>query len=82
MSKTLVILTEVGDSYPKFMVVDRDLRHLNGVYVNSSDDEDQQQEVLDLFYGGGSTGLVKGFSNVAPEAPFDFRYIIHCGFLL
>lgn len=83
MSKTLVILTEVGDSYPQFKIIEGDLSHLNSIYVNSNDaDEELQQEILDLFYNGGSTGLIEGFSMTPPQAPFDFQHIIHCGFLL
>jgi hypothetical protein len=81
--KTLVILTEIGEDYPKFLVVDGDLRHLNNVYVNSNDgNEKEQQEILDRFYNGGSTGLIENFSHEAPEFPFDFQFIIQCGFLL
>jgi len=81
--KTLVILTEIPDEYPKFMVVEGDLSHLDLVYVNSTDNnEEAQQEVLDRFYGGGTQGLIDGFSMTAPTYPFDFQFIIQCGFLL
>lgn len=83
MVKTLVVLTEVPDCYPKFKIVEGDLRQLNGVYINADDEkEEEQRTILDLFYGGGASGLVDGFSDIAPEAPFDFQYIVHCGFLL
>lgn len=79
--KTLVILTEIPDERPKFAIVEGDLRELNGIYVNSANDDDSlQKKVYERFYPNDT--LSKEFTTESPTKPFDFDFIIQCGFFL
>jgi len=55
--KTVIIFDQCCQESLMFFVVEGDKRHLNGIYINGSDDEEKVDELNLLFYG--TDGVVK-----------------------
>lgn len=80
--KTVIVWDELGQNPIKFAVVEKDLSHLNGVYLNSiEDDPRKQDELTNLIYGyDGSTPTP--LSQTFPvEAVIAGAIVIVAGFL-
>ena len=89
--KTVIIYDQL-DAELNFVVIDKDVTHLNGVYINSCalDDEDEdefeakQDELSALFYeeNGKNTELCNQLTTEFPvQAVRDGAAVIVCGFL-
>lgn len=80
--RTLFIFTEVPEESPKLAIIEGDWRHLNGIYVNNTDDVIKEEEVLQLFYEDGRR-KDEMFTNMPYRIPSYFAdFIIHCGFIM
>lgn len=80
--KTLIIYDQCGQEEIKFYVVQGDYTHLDGIYINSMQDEGLVEELVNLFYD-----CETGQDLLTPEDSFplkavkDGALVIVAGFL-
>jgi len=79
--KTIFIYDQCGQATVSFFVLEGDYRHLNNVYVNSLEDEDKQQEILNLIYNEEGTVNVEMLQNFPVEEMRQPCYVVVVGFL-
>jgi hypothetical protein len=73
---TVVIYDQCDAELKFYNVLDRDISHLNGVYVNQSDDNSEKEdELLDL------VGAYEAFDYFPMECVDHDTEVIVCGFL-
>lgn len=77
--KTVIIWDEV-QAQIQFVVIDRDVSHLNGVYINGDDDE-KSQELSDLLCLGDGECPIDFLDNFPVDAVKDGAKVIVAGFL-
>ena len=79
--KTVVIWDEMGESKIRFFVVDRDLSHLNNMYINLvSTPENLTQELLDLVFDESDNQVVKMSDEFPLKDVIDGAIVIVAGF--
>lgn len=79
--KTVVIWDDC-EANLKFFVVDRDVSHLNGVYVNSlNTTEEQCAEASSLVYDDKGKQVIEMQDEFPVEAVKEGAKVITCGFL-
>lgn len=78
--KTVVIWDDC-EANLKFVVVDGDKRHLDGIYINSNDDEKLQDEVNLLFCDEKGNQLRKLVDEFPYEEVKNGAFVIRAGFL-
>jgi len=78
-----VVIWDSVDAEIKFFVVDRDLTHLNGKYVNSVDNTEAEDKEISMLVYNEETGkqMIKMLSTFPVEAVRAGAEVIVCGFL-
>lgn len=80
--KTVLIWDQCAVEPVQFAVLEGDMRHLNGVYINStSDDEAKQQELSDLVYDKNGTTRINLSEDFPVAAVRAGAEVIVAGFL-
>jgi hypothetical protein len=88
--KTLIIWSDFID-LPKLFMVNGDYRHLDGVVVNTYEDEDKEKELISLMYDDKMkiklTAVEREFEGdrarpILMSSIVDAQFIIQCGFAL
>jgi hypothetical protein len=86
MIKTLFLFTESpnegNDSSIFFFEKEGDYRHLNGTFINMTNNEANSLELGDLVYGNGLTGGPKDHVTMLKEPTKDWDYFVSVGFFL
>lgn len=80
---TIIIYDQCGQERIEFLVVKKDVSHLNGVYINSSDASDEQcDELNNLIYTKAGKRKIKPlYEFPIQEATEGPSKVIVCGFL-
>jgi hypothetical protein len=80
--KTVLIWDQCGYEELQFAVIDRDVTHLNGVYINHADqDEALCDELNTLFYDTNGRCVVPLSKEFPVDAVKQGAPVIVCGFL-
>ena len=75
--KTLFLYDRCGEEPPVFFEKEGDFRHLEGVYINSMEDEAIIDELHGIIYGESGTLLIKELN--APTK--DWSFFVRVGFI-
>jgi hypothetical protein len=79
--KTVMIFDSCGDGPIKFFIFKEDVSHLDGVFINSSEaNEDLQTELSDLIYGKDGTDLRKFYKKFPIKTVRAGAKVIIAGF--
>lgn len=81
MSKTVIIWNDIYENDIKFVVIDKDVSHLNGVYINSNADESKVEELDELMFAGGPHYVVELLDEFPVDAVKDGAKVIVAGFM-
>ncbi|AGK47124.1 hypothetical protein BTI_1576 [Burkholderia thailandensis MSMB121] len=82
MSKTVIVWDECGQNGISFVVIDGDVTHLAGVYINRcGNDRDAEDALTDLIYGADGRHLYRHMSEFPVEEVKAGASVIVCGFL-
>ncbi|AOJ42698.1 hypothetical protein WJ23_33235 [Burkholderia lata] len=82
MSKTVIIWDECGQNDISFVVFDRDVTHLAGVYVNRcGNDRDKEDELTNIIYDDTGNTRNEHLSSFPVDAVEAGASVIVCGFL-
>lgn len=74
--KTIIIWDQCGENPLSFFLVEGDLNHLNGTYLNSVDsDEDNEAQLLEITEGAPA------LDSFPTEEVLKGAQVIVCGFL-
>ena len=84
--KTVIIFDQCGDAAVKFLVVNGDLSHLNGVYINAATvDRKKEDELLHVIYRYNDAGeyidAVPTLDAFPVQEVKDGASVIVCGFI-
>jgi hypothetical protein len=81
--KTVVIWDQCGSESLQFFVFDKDIRDLDGVYINSTESSDEQVDKLNevIAYDDDGRPKVKMLSQFPLQAVKDGASVIVCGFI-
>ena len=80
--KTVLIYDQIGMCPIQFAVINKDLSHLNDIYLNSTDcDEMLMRELSDLLYDDDGKEKVNFIQNFPVDVVKEGALVIVCGFL-
>jgi hypothetical protein len=80
--QTVMIFDQCGQEQVKFAVLEGDYTHLNGIYINSTENEEEKErELMKLLYEKDGTMLVKLLDFFPVEAVINGGKVIVTGFL-
>lgn len=79
--KTVLIYDQCGQEDVKFVVIDKDVSHLDGIYINNSENSmELVNELCDLLYANNGDKLVKFSEKFPTQDVIDGAKVIVCGF--
>lgn len=79
--KTVLIYDRCGQDNVKFVVIDKDVSHLDGIYINNSENSmELENELSDLLYANNEDELVKFSEKFPTQDVIDGAKVIVCGF--
>lgn len=82
MSKTVIVWDECGQSDISFVVIDRDVTHLAGVYINrGGNDRDKEDELTGLIYDDAGRTRNEHLPSFPVDAVKAGAAVVVCGFL-
>lgn len=80
--KTVLIYDQCGQEDVKFAVIEKDVSHLSGIYINNSENDlELEDELSDLLYDKNGESLVELSKEFPVQAVIEGAKVIVCGFL-
>lgn len=80
--KTVLIYDQCGQENVKFAVIEKDVSHLSGIYINNSENDlELEDEISDLLYDKNGESLVELSKEFPVQAVIESAKVIVCGFL-